>query len=162
MYVLNKQFELLKFVLSPYMLTCSVMRFLSLYCWVCVVFVVVVPYVVGAVTVMHVLLFVVYAERMLGFDGVGIAGVGSGGIVMGGSCVLSSAGDVLEISVVRGGVCGICWGGGEWVTRLGLGFPNYGGTWGKWDMCFVCGGVGGWVAWSRVWEGGVVLCLCML
>ena len=24
---------------------------------------------------------------------------------------------------------------GEWVTGLGLGFTNPGGTWGKWDMC---------------------------
>ena len=44
-----------------------------------------------------------------------------------------------------------CWGGGvrgvggEWVTGLGLGFTNSGGTWGKWDMClcFSCSGVGG-------------------
>ena len=60
------------------------------------------------------------------------------------------------MSVVRGvgGVCDICMfltrggvGGvrGEWVTGLGLGFINYGGTWGKWDkcLCFGCGGVGG-------------------
>ena len=51
--------------------------------------------------------------------------------------------------------------GGEWVTGLGLGFTNFGGTWGEWDMClcFGCGGVGvgcwvlgesGWVAWARV------------
>ena len=71
-----------------------------------------------------------------------------------GSGVLSSAGDVLEMSVVRGrgGVCdmcmclargGMCWG--EWMTGLGLGFNNSGGTWGKWDMClcFDCGGMGG-------------------
>ena len=34
------------------------------------------------------------------------------------------------------------------MTGLGLGFTNYGGTWGKWDMClcFGCSGVGGeWV-----------------
>ena len=30
MCVVNKQFELLKFVLIPFMLTCSMMRFLSL------------------------------------------------------------------------------------------------------------------------------------
>ena len=24
---------------------------------------------------------------------------------------------------------------GEWVTGLGLGYTNSGGTWGKWDMC---------------------------
>ena len=50
--------------------------------------------------------------------------------------VLSSAGDVLEMSVVRG-VCGVCdmcmclargCVGGEWVTGLGLGFFNSGGT----------------------------------
>ena len=52
---------------------------------------------------------------------------------------------------------------------LGLGFANTGGTSGKWDMClcFACSGVGGvggeWrVAWSRVCEGWVVLCLCVL
>ena len=35
--------------------------------------------------------------------------------------------------------------GCEWVTGLGLGFTNSGGTWGKWDicLCFICGGVGG-------------------
>ena len=54
-----------------------------------------------------------------------------------------------------------------WVTGLGLGFTNSGGTWGKWDMClcFGCGGVRGGVgggAWARVCECGVVLCLCVL
>ena len=72
---------------------------------------------------------------------------------------LASAGDVLEISMVRGvgGVCGSgrvgrCWG--EWVTGLGLGFTNSGGTWGKWDMClcFGCGGVGGV---RGEWVGGL-------
>ena len=64
-----------------------------------------------------------------------------------GSGVLASAGDVLEISVVRGvgGVYDMCMclargrvGGvwGEWVTGLGLGLTN-GGTWGKWDMCIL-------------------------
>ena len=54
------------------------------------------------------------------------------------------------------------------VRGLGLDFVNLGGIWGKWDMClcFGCGGVGGvrvsgWVAWARVWEGGVLLCLCI-
>ena len=56
-----------------------------------------------------------------------------------GSCVLSSAGDVREMSVV----CDICmclaWGGvgsvgGEWMRGLGLGFANPEGSWGKWDM----------------------------
>ena len=59
---------------------------------------------------------------------------------------LSSAGDVLEMSVVRGvgGVCDMCMClarggvggvGSEWVRGLCLGFTNPGGTWGKWDMC---------------------------
>ena len=52
----------------------------------------------------------------------------------------------------------------EWVRGLGLGFTNPVGRGGVWDvgMCLGCGGVGGdggWVVWSRVWEGGVVLCL---
>ena len=51
------------------------------------------------------------------------------------------------VCVARGGVGGV---GDEWVTGLGLGFTNSGGTWGKWDicLCFGCGvgGVGGeWV-----------------
>ena len=57
-----------------------------------------------------------------------------------GSGVLFSAGNVLEMSVVRGvgGVCDMCkylargevgGVGGEWVTGLGLGFTNSGGTW---------------------------------
>ena len=61
--------------------------------------------------------------------------------------VLSSACDVLEMSVVRGvgGVCMYLARGGvggvvsEWVTGLGLGFTNSGGTWGKWDMCLCFG-----------------------
>ena len=81
-------------------------------------------------------------------EGDGNAGVGSGGGVVAvsaymsgtrGSGVLSSAGDVLEMSVVRGvgGVCDMCkcfarggvgGVGGEWVTGLGLGFTNSGGT----------------------------------
>ena len=46
--------------------------------------------------------------------------------------------------LARVGVGGV---GGEWVTGLGLGFTNSGGTWGKWDMflCFGCGGVRGGV-----------------
>ena len=117
----------------------------------------------------------------------GSAGVGFGGGVVAvsaymggtrGSGVLTSAGDVLEISVVRGvgGVYDMCMClargvvggvGGEWVTGLGLSFTNSGGTWGSGVcLCFGCGGVGGvresgWAAWSRVWEGGVVLCLCV-
>ena len=60
-----------------------------------------------------------YAARMLGREGDGNAGVGSGRGVVAvsaymdgarGSGVLSSASDVLEMSVVRGvgGVCGMC------------------------------------------------------
>ena len=50
--------------------------------------------------------------------------------------------------LARGGVGSV---GGEWVTGLGLGFTNSGGTCGKWDMClcFGCGGVGG------EWVGGL-------
>ena len=67
MCVVNKQFELLEFVLSPFMLTCSMITFISLLllgmCACCpwsVCEVVIVPYVVNAVTVMHVLLFVLH------------------------------------------------------------------------------------------------------
>ena len=56
-----------------------------------------------------------------------------------GSGVLSSTGDVLEMSVVRGfgGVCDMCMclarggvggEGGEWMRELGLGFTNPVGT----------------------------------
>ena len=65
--------------------------------------------------------------------------------------------------LARGGV-GV--EGVEWMRELGLGFTNPVGTGGVLDMClcFDCGGVGGvggeWVgAWTRVWRGGVVLCL---
>ena len=88
------------------------------------------------------------------------AGVGSGGGVVAvstcgthGSGVLSSTGDVLEMSVVRGvgKVCDMCMClarggvGGEWMRELGLGFTNSVGTGGVLDMClcFGCGGVGG-------------------
>ena len=134
-----------------------------------------------------------FSSRLLGCEGDDSACVGFGGGVVAvsaymggtrGSCVLACAGDVLEISVVRG-VCGVynmCMclarggvGGvrGEWVTGLGLGFTNSGGTWGKWDLClcFGCGGVGGlggeWVVglYNALGGGGVVwvvLCLCVL
>ena len=130
-----------------------------------------------------------FAARLLGCKGGRNAGVGSGGGVVAvsaymggtrGSGVLASAGDVLEISVVRGvgQVCDMCMClarggvggiGGEWVTRLGLGFINFGGTWGKWicvcvlvAVVWVVLRVSGWAAWARVWEGVVVLCLCVL
>ena len=114
---------------------------------------------VVAVTVMYVLLFVLHVYVLC--EG---AGVGSGGGVVAvsacmsgtrGSGVLSSTGDVLEMSVLRGvgGVCNICmclalavWveggGGCEWMRELGLGFDNPVGTGGVLDMClcFGCGG----------------------
>ena len=90
------------------------------------------PYVVDAVTVMHVLFFFVacvYAARLLGCKGDSNACVGSGGCVvavsayMGGtrsSGVLSSAGDGLEMSVVRG-VLFVWWVCSIWATgTLGL------------------------------------------
>ena len=51
-----------------------------------------------------------------------------------GSGVLSSTGDVLEMSVVRGvgEVCDICMclaGGCKWIRGMGLGFTNPVGTW---------------------------------
>ena len=91
-----------------------------------------------------------------------------------GSGVVTSADDVLEMSVVRGvgGVCEMCMYlarsrvGGEWLGGLGLGITNPVGLRGVWDMCLWLGygGVGGsgCVAWNRVWEGRVVLCLCVL
>ena len=89
-----------------------------------------VPYVVCAVvavTVIHVLLFVLLVCLLRGCEGDGNAGVGFGGGVVAvsayiggirGSGVLASAGDMLEISVVRGvggvyvvgsGRAGRCW-----------------------------------------------------
>ena len=79
-----------------------------------------------------------------------------------GSGVLSSTGDVLEMSVVRyvGRVCDMCMHlarggvdgeGGEWMREFGLGFTNHVGTGGVLDMCLCfgsgsVGGVGGeWV-----------------
>ena len=82
-----------------------------------------------------------------------------------GSGVLSSTGDVLEMSVVRGvgGVYDMCMclarggvgeKGGEWMRELGLGFTNPVGTGGVLDMClcFGCGGVGGI---GGEWVGGL-------
>ena len=75
-----------------------------------------------------------------------------------GSCIVSSASDMLGISVVRGmrgfgGVCEMCMclaramrvGRDEWMRGLGSGFTNPVGTWGVLDMCMClgCGGVGG-------------------
>ena len=114
-----------------------------------------------------------FAASRLACEGDINAVVGSrGGVVavsayMGGtrgSGVMASAGDVLEMSVMRGAVCDMCmclaWDGWEvlgyeWVTGLGLGFTYSGGTWGKWDMClcFGCSGVGGV---GGEWVGGLV------
>ena len=74
---------------------------------------------VVAVTVLHVLLFVLHVCMVWGCEGDGNAGVGSGGSLVvvsacmsgtRGSGVLSSTGDVLEMSGVRGvgGVCDMC------------------------------------------------------
>ena len=129
-----------------------------------------------------------FAARLLGCEGDSNDGVESGGGVvsayMGGTCgsgALPSAGNVLDMSVVRdvGGVCDMCMclarGAvgvveGEWVTGLGLGFTNSGGTWGKWDMClcFGCSGVGGVVGGELVgglgqglggWGGVMYVCV---
>ena len=92
------------------------------------------------------------------------------------SGVFRSAGDVLEMSVVRsvGGVCAMCLArggvgvvGSVWVRGLGLGFTNPGGTWGKWHMCLclvavVLGVVGGGLGQDLGGWGGVVLCVCVL
>ena len=68
---------------------------------------------------------------------------------------------MLYVCVARGGM-----GGGEWMRGLDLGFTTPVGTGGVLDecLCFGCDGVRGvggeWVgAWTRVWRGGVVLCL---
>ena len=101
-----------------------------------------------------------YAARVRECEGGGNAGMGPGGGVvvvsacMGGtrgSSVLSSAGDVLEMSVVRGvgGVCDMCMCltlggvGGVEVGGLGLGFTNPGKIGGS-GIC-VC-----WLWWC-VW-----------
>ena len=113
------------------MLTCSMMRFLSLLLLgLSVCEVVVVPYVVRAVvavTVMHVLLFVLHV--CVCCESARVTGIVSGGCVVAvsacmsgtrGSGVLSSTGDVLVRGV--GGVCGMCLArgsvdgeGGEWM-----------------------------------------------
>ena len=97
-----------------------------------------------------------------------------------GSCIVSSAADVLGMSVVRGKrgvvrVCEMCMClarggvGGEgvgWMTGLGLGFTNPVGTGTVLDVCLGCGGVGcSWGVSRRLGPGsgsGVLLCLCEL
>ena len=71
-----------------------------------------------------------------------------------------------------GGVCDMClcfaWGGvggvgRECVTGLGLGFPNSGGTWRKWDMGMCLVAVV-WMVLGRVWwrlvPGSFYVCMC--
>ena len=81
--------------------------------------------------------------------------------------------DVLQMNVVRGVkgvgvVCQMCMClAQDGVIGLGLCFTNPMGTRRVCDVCVCsgCGGVGGVgdesVAWTRVWDGGVVLCLCV-
>ena len=117
---------------------------------------------VVAVTVMHVLLFVLRVccesarvMAVLVWDTCGCGECMSG---TRGSGVLSSTGDVLVRGI--GGVCDMCMclarggvggEGGEWMRELGLGFTNPVGAGGVLDMClcFSCGGVGG------EWVGGL-------
>ena len=111
---------------------------------------------------------------MRGCEGDGNAGVGyGGGVVVVSACmcgargsgVLSSIGDVLEMSVVRGvgGVCDMCMclarggvGGewDEWTRELGLGFTTPVGTGGVLDMC-LCFGFGGVGGVGGEWVGGL-------
>ena len=87
-----------------------------------------------------------------------------------GSCTVSSASDVLGMSVVHDitgadGVCDMCMclaRGSEWIRGFDLGFTNHVGTGRVLVMCLCCGDVGanGWGSWARIWKGGVVLCLC--
>ena len=101
-----------------------------------------------------------------------------------GSGVLASAGDVLEISVVRcvGGVCDMCMclaRGGvggvrvsrpqDWVWALPILEEHVeSGVCVLVAVVWVVLGESGWAAWARVeysgyvWEGGVVLCLCVV
>ena len=118
------------------------------------------------------------AASLLGCEGDDNAGVVAVSAYMGGtrgSGDLASAGDVLEMNVVRGagGVCDMCMYlarggvegvGSEWVTGLGLGYTNSGGTWGKvgW-VCFGCGGVGGeWVGGLSQGGWGFVMSVCVV
>ena len=54
-------------------------------------------------------------------------------------------------------------GSGREVRGLGLGFTNSVGTGGKRDMCLcLVAVVLGGASWARLWEGGLVLSLCLL
>ena len=129
-----------------------------------------------------------FDARLLGCEGDGNAGVGSAeGVVavsanMGGtrgSGVLASAGDVLEMSVVRGvsGVCDMC----MCLVRGGVGGMGMSGSQdcvsalhilkehGVSGICvcvlvvvvWVVLGENEWVAWARVWQDGwCYVCVC--
>ena len=122
MFVVNKQFELINFVLVPFMVTCNIFRFLLILllclcaCVVCVVMwssleVVLVQCVAGVVTDAC---DVVCVERVWECEGKGNGGVGDGGGVFmvsvgheymsgtRGSGIVYSADYVLDMSVVRG------------------------------------------------------------
>ena len=86
-----------------------------------------------------------------------------------GSGVLSSTGDVLEMSVVRGvgGVCDMCMclaRGGVGVERIGFGLHQSCGDRGSvGHVCVLVAVVyvgSRYGAWARVGSGEVVLCLC--
>ena len=82
-------------------------------------------------------------------SGEGVVAVGACMSNTRGSVVLSSTGDVLEMSEVRG----VGGEGGEWMRELGLGFTC--GDRGVLDMCFGCGGewVGGLEQGRERWGG---------
>ena len=127
--------------------------------------------VVGAVTVMCVLLFVLHVSMVRECEGARVTAmlvwgwvvvVSAGHECVGGtrgSSIASSAADVLGMRVMRrvGGVCDMCMclaqGGigdekGEWIKGLGLGFTNPVGTGEVVDVCLClgCSGVcGEWV-----------------
>ena len=73
---------------------------------------------------------------------------------------MRGVGGVCEMCMclARGGVGGE---GGEWMRGLGLGFTNPVGTGECWTCVWVAVG-SEQEAWTRVWRGGVVLCLCEL
>ena len=150
MCVVNKQFELLEFVFSLFMLTCSMIKFISLLllglCGVCSPVIVLTLYVRLSWYPMLLLrwlwcMYCCLCWMCVCCEGDGDAGVGSwGGVVvlsvyMGGthgSGVLSSAGDVVVrkvgyVSVFWLWWCGWCWGSG-WVCSLSQGLGGWGGV----------------------------------
>ena len=79
-----------------------------------------------------------------------------------GSCIVSNAADVLWMIVVRGmrgfgEVCEMCMAqggvcGSEWMRGMGLGFTNPVKTRGVLDVCLCLGCGGHWCGWR--WAGG--------